>query len=409
MNIDELIVRLVLDPKGFVAGTKEANAAINKFKQETKQHADEVERQATKMSDGFSKVTKELLGLGLAIAGISGFKDLVVGTVSAANAQGLLARSLDVSIEKFNQWVNVAKKAGMGGAAAESDINSLIMSWQAVREHSKTPEQAGLGQLMKLGVTDADFQTTWENFAMQMIRALSKDNPLWKKLNIADNPASRALAAQALPGGQSMLAIANQFPLADLPRVLAESITLRQEEADAARRLTEKLEELRQAIEDKLNQLIPKVEPPATKTLESWKSLTRGDISGAIRQGNEAHEMLLGTPLEMGLWEELKRRWNIALGGGVDTFSDRFGSSPPQLRDRFGNFPMPQERPRILPPPGGEKIPDRFHGNITGSTDNSKSVTNHITNNLVTPPNATPQMLSGLIGSAVVQATIGVA
>jgi hypothetical protein len=74
--IDELVLSLSLDPTKFVKGQKESVAALQKMEEQAKKSGGETETAATKMAEGFERVTKEVLGLGAAFLGVPASKTL---------------------------------------------------------------------------------------------------------------------------------------------------------------------------------------------------------------------------------------------------------------------------------------------------------------------------------------------
>lgn len=346
-TLDELVIKLSLDPTKFNQGTKEGQNLLRAFRVEAKRSADEVERDAGKMADGFSRVTKELLGLGLALAGANGLKGLVVGTVQAANALDLQSRALDVNAQALNKWVNTARRAGIDTGAAQGAFGGLVKTLGGVMTRQVTPQQAGLPALQALGVSNPDW-ANWEHFAEQVVEGLQREQ----------RPGVRQSLAAGIPGGDVLLQIANQFRTnGDLQRALAESATATKDQAEAARRLTEQFTQLQLAIEKAINRLIPEAEPTATKILKAGVAASKGDMSGV-----EGLNLDLGKSAQEGREQLGRWLWNL-LTPDTSRMIQRDGSNFIGPRESQGPWqPSMVPEGRNLPPEGGGKISDRFPG-----------------------------------------------
>ncbi len=353
MDLDELVVRLRLDPTQFNAGTQQGQALLRKFKEEVKKTGTEVEHDAAKMADGFSRVTKEILGLGLAIAGANGLKNLVIGTVQAADALNLQSRALDVNAQALNKWVNTARRAGVDAGTAQGAFGGMVRTLGGVLTRQVTPQQAGLPALQALGVSNPDW-ANWEHFAQQVVEGLQRHREAF--------PGQRASLAAAIPGGDVLLQIANQFRnMGDLNRALDESATATREQAEAARRLTEQFTQLQLAIERAINKLIPEAEPTATKVLKAVTSATKGDYSGLQaldedlgRKSLEGQQQIKNTLWDAFVRAVVKPERQTKYLSGYDFVGPREAAGPYQ--------PEMIPETRNLPQQGARKISDRFPG-----------------------------------------------
>jgi hypothetical protein len=353
MLLDELFITLSLNPAKFVQGIKQSQGSLQKFREDIKKSADEAERDAQKMGDGFARVTKELLGLGLAIAGANGLKNLVVGTVQAADALNLQSRALDVNAQALNKWVNTARRAGVDAGTAQGAFGGMVRTLGGVLTRQVTPQQAGLPALQALGVTNPDW-ANWEHFAQQVVEGLQRHQEAF--------PGQRASLAAAIPGGDVLLQIANQFRNAgDLNRALDESATATREQADAARRLTEQFTQLQLAIEKAINKLIPEAEPTVTKVLKAVTSATKGDYSGL-----QALDEDLGRKSLEGQQEVKNALWDAFVRAVVKPErQSRYLSGSDFIGPREAAGPYQPEmipETRNLPPQGARKLGERFPG-----------------------------------------------
>lgn len=353
MELDSLFVSLSLDPAKFQKGTKEGIESLRKFRTDAKAAADDTERQAAKMADGFSLVTKELLGLGLAIAGASSLKSLVVGTVQAADSVNLLSRAMGLNEAITSKWVNTARRAGVDQGAAQGAFRSLTAAAGAVMAQVPGAQGAiGAPFLQSLGIENPQFNDP-DKLAAQIVKGFQQSGK---------SPGDLLAIAQHIPGGEMFLQIAKEFKTVEaLNKALADSVTTTHEQAEAARRLTAAMTDLQLAVEKKLNQLIPPSETSAKEAISSAKSVVEGDPRGAAEHGLKAIAPAT-TSIASGMIA--LDRWVLGLLGVKPiTHQDRinnrfvFGTETGEGGTSFG-MPMPRERPRI---PGGRNN-DRFPG-----------------------------------------------
>ena len=165
--IDELIVRLGLDPKNFTKGQREAVDALKK----TQQQAGETDKTirtghakttramrdtgqvAARVAKGleahgkqgaefFDQITRSGLKLlGIITAGRA-FADFAKDTIVTAAAQGRLASNLGISTKALTQWGAAVKQyAGGNASAAEGSMGGLLQSYQVFKATGKPDER----------------------------------------------------------------------------------------------------------------------------------------------------------------------------------------------------------------------------------------------------------------------------
>lgn len=395
MEIDSLIVSLRLDPRQFNQAQKESLEQIRKFEVEAKKAGAGVENSAQKMTDGFSRVTKELLGLGLALAGANGLKDLVIGTVQSADAIGKQARALDVAAGAWSAYANAAERAGMNVGEAASGFKNMFEAVAGVRAHVPgSLERLGQQYILPIVGPNADFYDA-PHLIQQLFEGLQK---------LPKDSGLRSEFARHVASGPAILAMAQQFKGQDLNKVLAESVTITEEQAEAARNLTTSMVDLKQAIERQLNKLLPGTEQavkdaqefatgkgplpfPGPTSWEGFKTMMRNAITTMGESDPQAMPPPGPAAYGSGIgFHRLGRqhRWS-------NPFPDE---PPPQLLD-VDNMRPHRRR--------GGKEGDRFEQH--SSTDNSKSV--HIGQvTVVAPAGSSPEQFAQRFAAAV-QASIG--
>jgi hypothetical protein len=352
MQLDELVVKLSLDPDKFNQGTKEGQNLLRAFRAEVKRAADAVERDASKMADSFSRITKELLGLGLALAGANSLKNLVVGTVQAANAFNVASRALDVNEEALNRWTNAALRAGAKGDILGT-LKGAVTTLGGVTTGLIPPTQAGQQALATLGISSPAWNDP-EKFFKAVVQGFQTRTEKW--------PGQFQALAQTIPFGPELLQISKTYTtMSKVEEALRDSLTLTHEQAATARDTLQKVEEVRQAIEKQTNKLIPLVAPTVNEGLATIKSGVEGDIAGAAGHAQN-------TPLAWPFLPMMKLlQGEIAAGkmaydwfNKQPDFKDRFffGAETGE-GDTYYGMPMPRPRPRI---PSSGSVPDRYPG-----------------------------------------------
>lgn len=115
--IDELIVELKLDPKGFDEGQKKAVNDLRKFETEHEKHAKNIAASTNKMTDGFALLQGKLLSIASLFLGGMGVQAFTEHITRLTSQTGYLASSLGVSTTELGKWQGVA--ASVGASASE--------------------------------------------------------------------------------------------------------------------------------------------------------------------------------------------------------------------------------------------------------------------------------------------------
>lgn len=349
MELDSLFVSLSLDPAKFQKGTKEGIESLRKFRTDAKAAADDTERSAGKMADGFTRVTKEVLGLGLAIAGASSLKSLVVGTVQAADSVNLLSRAMGLNEAITSKWVNTARRAGIDTGAAQGAFRSLTAAAGAVMAQVPGAQGAiGAPFLQALGIENPQFNDP-DKLAAQIVKGFQQSEK---------SPGELLAISQHIPGGEMFLQIAKEFKTVEaLNKALADSVTTTHDQAEAARKLVTAMTDLQLAIEKKLNELIPVAAPTANQLIKGGKQLVEGDASGLL-----TIDQALGgdqtVAAQKSLWDAFIRVV-MKPGAANKWLSDSNFIGPPNFQGPFQPMMSPETR---NVPPEGMKGGDRFPG-----------------------------------------------
>lgn len=387
MEIDSLVVSLSLDTRQFNASQKQSLEQLRKFEQEAKGAAAGVESSTQKMVGGFDRVTKEVLGLGAALLGVSGIKDLIVNTTQFTSALGINAKALGVTTSYLAQWQSAARLAGIDAATSAASIAALVQSIAALK------------------ITGQGIREAFPQLAALGIDRVGDASDLLKQLNAAfqkpQDPGVVAELAKAIPGISGLLPLL-QLPTAKFNEYLASAKGLTEgidQQARGAREVASAWDKAQQSVEKLVRQILEIEKTPLESVAKGITQIAKGNTIEGIR----AIDAPEGGSDPMGRFVTAImnhfRNLNAprapsapAVTGGAETLYDPY----------FGDIPLPPPRPRV---PASGRVQDRFDpphlqipgasygggatpagGSVGGSssTDNSRNVT--IGNVTVVPP-----------------------
>jgi len=167
--IDELVVRLGLDPKDFEAGQKKAADAFLKTKQAAASGGKEIEGTSKKAADSIDRVTKSALALFAVLLGGKGLKDFVAGVVVADSAIGRMATNAGMSARDFQAWQLAIERVGGSAEGAASSLQAAQQQLYNLRVNGK-----GLpSEINRLGAMGGpiNFNGSTEDYALSVANA----------------------------------------------------------------------------------------------------------------------------------------------------------------------------------------------------------------------------------------------
>ena len=373
MEIDSLVVSLSLDPRQFNAAQKQSVDQLRKFEQEAKGAAAGVEASTQKMVGGFDRVTKEVLGLGAALLGVNGIKDLIVNTTQFTSALGINAKALGVTTSFLAQWQSAARLAGVDAATTAASISALVTSIANFKLTGQGIRQA-FPQLAAIGLDQ------FKN-ADDLLRRL---NVLFQKPQ--DEGIVKAIS-QAIPGSEGLLPLL-QLPPAKFNEFLAKAKELTagiDEQAKSAREVASAWDEAQQSVEKLVRQLLKINETPLKSVAKGIIEIAKGNTVEGIK-AIDAPEG--GTDVMGHVVTRILQHFNWLNSPAAAVSQTGFigpplppaeligeGDAPLQRHRRHGKFQGQFEAPHLsLPgtPYGGGATP---MGGIGGSSsvDNSRS------------------------------------
>lgn len=167
--IDELIVRLDLDPRDFEAGKKKAADAFLKTKQEAISSGKGIEDSSKKASDSIDRITKSALALFAVLLGGKGLKDFVAGVVVADSAIGRMATNAGMSARDFQAWQLAIERVGGSAEGAAASLQAAQQQLYNLRVNGK-----GLpSEINRLGAMGGpiNFNGSTEDYALSVANA----------------------------------------------------------------------------------------------------------------------------------------------------------------------------------------------------------------------------------------------
>ncbi len=125
MQIDELVVKLVLDATGFGRGQKDASDATGRLKQSVMADAKATEASVAKVTAGVEALGRRFLGLYALVTAGRGLREFVSDLTSTDSALGRTARNIDLSAKALSTWQLAAEASGGSAAGITGTMRSL--------------------------------------------------------------------------------------------------------------------------------------------------------------------------------------------------------------------------------------------------------------------------------------------
>lgn len=330
--IDELIITIGLDPTKFNQGQQQSIKTLRQFEREATEAGKKTEDAAQRMVDGFSRVTKEVLGLGAAFLGVSGLKDLVVSTVSGASALNVLAKSYGIATEAANRYANATERSGGSSQAATSAMADIALRIQKFNMNAGGPDTLGEKFLQLIGLTSSGWD---EHHPEQFVDAIHR--------GIKNTPGASDKAA-AIAEGTGTGAFLPLLLQENYNKMLADSLTITEKEAKAAREVAAAFIEAQQAVTKMVNDLFLTQEnaKSAIAVASAISAATRGDLTPAenvLDDANRQSAGLMATSVNSG-FGYIGRQFDKTFGfGGWKRRTQPFG---PEFSPESAGPPIPQ-------------------------------------------------------------------
>lgn len=151
--IDSLAIELKLDPRDLSAGLTQATAAFTKAKDDSVSAASEIERQGHRASAFFDTLGSKVLALYAIFTAGRGLKQLAEDVTEADRRVGLLAKTMDMSVQALSSWGNAARLMGGHAESVEGDMAGLS---NQIQRFLLTGEGRVPGLLQSIGISFRD-------------------------------------------------------------------------------------------------------------------------------------------------------------------------------------------------------------------------------------------------------------
>lgn len=130
MQIDELVVKLILDAKEYAKGQKDAADALGKTKESAVASSKAIEASALSASQGVEKLGRQFLGLFALLTGAAGLKAFLSDLTTADASLGRTAKNLDMSGRALSAWQGAAEVAGGSAQSITGSMAGLSNAMQ---------------------------------------------------------------------------------------------------------------------------------------------------------------------------------------------------------------------------------------------------------------------------------------
>lgn len=244
--IDELIVKLGLDPKEFEKGTKLVVVQMNNIKNVTNNTTKNLQEQGKKGSEFFTQLQKSALKFfGVMAVGTAAFRAFT-NLISSGAHLSRLATNLGTSADSLHKWGQAVKQSGGTAAGFEGTIRSLsaeITAWKT--GGTSGPMLQGL-QALGVGLTDTQGKAkSLETLLIDMGEAVQRRAP-----NRADQ--ANLLASWGLDEGTINLVLQKRK---DVEAIIAKQPGMSNEAAKKAQDINEKWLALVEQVRGKFREL----------------------------------------------------------------------------------------------------------------------------------------------------------
>lgn len=142
--IDTLVVELGIDPKKFVGGQKEVEAALKRLIENATKGGNEVENKTNQLISYFDRLKQGVLTtVGLFLGGRTA-KDFMHFMSSADAATGRFAQTIDLNIQSLGAWENAIKSMGGSAESVRSTMGGLNADIKAFQAGTGGGQYAGI-------------------------------------------------------------------------------------------------------------------------------------------------------------------------------------------------------------------------------------------------------------------------
>lgn len=155
MTVDELVVKLSLDPSRFTKGQQEALSAYKKTQEELRKQGTETESGFKRLEGSAAAFRSQLLGIFALLAGGRGLKEFATYLTQTSTQVGMFSSRVETNTETLSQWRGAIRSMGGSADSITGTIKGLVHQFQMF---SLTGESSVIPYFRSLGVEVADAQ-----------------------------------------------------------------------------------------------------------------------------------------------------------------------------------------------------------------------------------------------------------
>lgn len=326
--IDELIVELKLDPKGFTEGQRKMTDSLRDMERKSEQTKKRVSSGADDMTKSFSLLQGRLLAIGGLFMGGMGIRQFIEHMTKLTAQTGYFSAAIGVSARELGKWqgagATVGAQAGEIGqsfAAIRHQMAQMqLYGTSQLNAFAQATHQKGQGPAVQLYNQDGSWRSPTE-----ILMSISR----WAQAQKNPTIASQLMGSFGMsPGMQNLLRLGPEELKRRLDR--SESMAPSQEEVDRLQKLQEAFGDMAQQAEKLGRAIVSFLSPGLVKFLKTI-------------------EQIMDTFQKKGFWDGVSAA-NDAASEGV---GDAYGSFTDYLK-RGGSWLWDQGRGLMgLPPSGG--------------------------------------------------------
>lgn len=157
--IDAFFVTVGLDPSGMRKGTTEVASMQKGMREDAIRTRKEMEASAKRIGEGFDRLAKGAIALGLALLGARSIEQFIRATIDLDASTGRLAKTLGMSTEEVSAWEGAIRQMGGSNQDAIGSLQSLVTAFEQIQLTGQSPL---IPYLQLLGVTLADLKNPTE-------------------------------------------------------------------------------------------------------------------------------------------------------------------------------------------------------------------------------------------------------
>ncbi len=332
--VEELVLRLDLDPKKFTEGQKKAMESLTKMQQASMLHAKSIEEDGSKIENVFALLSRKVLTFGSLLVGGHGLESFTAHVIQSDAAVGRCSRTFGMSANELKTWQLAAEAAG--GSVEDitgtiENLNEEINSFRFTGQSSLLPLLNALPKPVGLLKGPNNPKTATE-VALEIAENFKTMNPRDQAFFASQfhmSPATMAMFAQGRAGMSAQLGAAGARN-----RLTPEDARNAQALQTAWFKATQSIEGMGAALvrleehAGAFTAFLNKIDSVFSHLSSFVRHLTPGEDNPESKRVGYAR----------GVISRLLGRFGINVPGGGSDFNDRFGSWGGSNTDQMSAF-----------------------------------------------------------------------